>query len=103
MASVFDWYIPKEKSASLSSSQRFVKCLQAIRNDDGEELKELLKSKDFDCDEKFKRQGMSISLIEDACRMKASDCGEYSYFIYLIIKIKTLNVFLTLICLFSTV
>ena len=76
MASVFDWYIPKEKSASLSSSQRFVKCLQAIRNDDGEELKELLNSKDFDCDEKFKRQGMSISLIEDACRMKASDCGE---------------------------
>ena len=88
MASVFDWYIPKEKSASLSSSQRFVKCLQAIRNDDGEELKELLKSKDFDCDEKFKRQGMSISLIEDACRMKASDCGEYRYFTYLIIKIK---------------
>ena len=74
---MFDWYVPKEKSKSLSSSQLFVKCLQAIQNDDGEELKELLKV--VDCDEKFKRQGMSTSLIEDACRTKASDCGEYSF------------------------
>ena len=77
-SSVFDWYVPKEKSASLSSSQRFVKCLQAIRNDDGEELKKHLKV--VDCDVRFKRQGMSISLIEEACRMKASDCGEYTSF-----------------------
>ena len=76
-SSVFDWYVPKEKCESLSRIQCFVKCLQAIQNDDGEELKELLKV--VDCDEKFKRQGMSISLIEDACRMKASDCGEYHH------------------------
>ena len=79
---VFDvpWYTPKEvckKNVSSNKDEVLVKCFLAIQSDDSELLELLLSTGIVDCDTRIQKHGGKYSLIQEAVKIQASNCGMF--------------------------
>jgi len=77
--SAFDWYESDDGESPSKKSSAYVgisQCLQAIQNDDGQNLEKLITKFGVDCNITFKKRGEDRGLIYEAIEWRARNCVE---------------------------